>query len=71
MLPNEHNYGQYDDLMCEVERLPLQMQEMYYKPPFDNKIRPFVVYYPMDNLQMLEYEYEKTLRDAPTIESLK
>ena len=72
MLPNEHNYGPYDDLMCEIERLPLQIQEMYYKPPHgDSAFRPYIVYYPMDNLQLLEWEYEKLQRETPTRDSLR
>lgn len=71
-LPNMHNYGPYDDLLCEIERLPLQVQEMYYQPYHTHdKIRPFIIYYPMDNLQMLEYEYERSKRETPTRDSLR
>ena len=71
MLPNEHNYGPYDDLLCEIDKLPLQIQEAYYKATREwEKLKSHIIYYPMDNLQVLEYEYEKTLRDAPTVRSL-
>lgn len=72
-MPNEHNSGQYDDLMCEMERLPLQIQEAYLKAPRDweHDMRPYIIYYPMDNLQYLEYEYERTQRDTPTRKSLR
>lgn len=71
-MPNEHNYGPYDDLLCEMERLPLKVQEMYYKPYHTHdELRALIIYYPMDNLQYLEYEYERTQRDTPTRKSLR
>lgn len=71
-MPNEHNHGEYDDLLCEVERLPLQIQEVYQNPHSNDmtKLRQYIVYYPMDNLQLLEHEYEKRQRETPTRESL-
>lgn len=77
-MPNEHNLGQYDDLMCEMERLPAKTQELYNKSKgyvsyhgSDLGLRPFIIYYPMDNLEYLEYEYERANKDVPTRESLR
>ena len=73
MLPSEHRYGPYDDLLCEIERLPIQIQESYYRPNTPNweNLKSFVIYYPMDNLQYLEWEHERSRREAPTPDSLK
>ncbi len=73
MLPNQHNYGQYNELLCEIERLPVQIQEAYYNPHTNdtNALKRYIIYYPMDNLQYLEFEYEKTRRETPTRDSLR
>lgn len=70
-MPSEHQYGPYDDLLCNVDLLPLQVQEMYYQPAKqDESMKSLIIYYPMDSLEYLEWEYERTQKDIPTRDNL-
>ena len=73
-LPAEHRYGPDNSLLCDIDHLPLQVQECYYREPWaNNALKPFAIYYPMNNLQLLEWEYQyrKELDETPTRESLR
>lgn len=75
MMPDQHKYGQWDDLMCDIDKLPLQIQEAYYNQGMNpiqyDEFRVYLVYYPMDSLQYLEWEYERSLHETPTRSSLQ
>lgn len=70
--PREHRYTPEQNLACDVDRLPLQLQEIYYNSSKrDTLLKTYVVYNAMDNLQYLEYQYEKERNDTPTRTSLQ
>jgi len=73
--PEHHNYTQQTgDMTCEMEFLPVPLQELYYLIGFagaNDPMKKYLTYVEMKNLEYLEYEYQKELDAAPTRESLR
>jgi predicted amidophosphoribosyltransferase len=66
-----HRYIRNGVHHCNVDRLAVKQQQIYYSP--DRWNDPEYVmssYEPMSNLEYLEYEYRRDLNAAPTRESL-
>lgn len=72
-LPNHHNYTQSTgDMSCEMEFLPVPLQECYYLVgPNADPMKKYLTYQAMTNLEYLEHEYQKERDAAPTRESLR
>ena len=71
-LPNEHNYTKANgDMSCEMEFLPVPLQDLYYLAGNVDPMKKYLTYIEMKNLEYLEYEYKRELDAAPTRESLR
>lgn len=64
---NITSQGSYD---CEVEFLPVPLQEFCYMSTLGDPLHKYITYIPMDNLEYLEFEYQKEQDETPTIKSL-
>lgn len=68
-----HNYNQHTgDMSCEIEFLPVPLQECYYLVSANtDPMKRYLTYTEMKNLEYLEYEYQKEKDATPTRESLR
>ncbi len=65
---NIKSQGGYD---CEIECLSIQLQEFYYLTGQCTPRPTYFTYVPMDNLEYLEFEYQKEQDETPTAKSLR
>ena len=70
-IKRNHNIDTFGDYACEMECLPVPLQEIYYIEGHKSYMRMYFTYVSMDNLEYLEYEYQKEQDETPTAKSLR